>query len=83
LKEINQRRSASKAPKPKKINSKGKCVSSIRTNDVIKKKKKEYDLGNNMNCFSKHLVDDSCFKKNRHSLFFLASISFSSKPFKP
>jgi len=43
LKEINPRRSVSKAPKskPKKIISKGKCVSSIRTNDVITKKIKK------------------------------------------
>jgi len=72
LKEINPRRSASKAPKskPKKRNSKGKCVSSISNEDdsqtkdaITKKGRKEGELGKNMNCFSQHLVDDSCFKK--------------------
>jgi len=60
LKEINPRRSASKAPKSesKKRNLKGKCVSPIsndddlQTKDVIMKKKErkgEDDLSKNMN----------------------------------
>jgi len=56
-----------------------------QTKDVITKKERkvEGDLSKNMNCFSQHLVDDSCFKKKNPQTFFSASMSFSSKPFKP
>ena len=72
LKEINPRRSASKAPKskPKKIISKGKCVSAIRTNDVIKKKKKRIRSRQEHELFLTTLSWWLLFKKKTHNRFF-------------
>jgi len=35
-----------------------------------KERKEEDDLGKNMNCFSQHLNDDSCFEKKKLQTFF-------------
>ena len=51
-----------------------------QTKDAITKKekkieRKEDDLGKNMNCFSQHLFDDSCFKtKKKHPQTFFEPI---------